>query len=586
MDISRAVSEIKLRIDIVDFITDYLELKRSGRNFKGLCPFHAEKTPSFTVNPDRQMFHCFGCGAGGDIIGFMMKKQNIGFPEAVTKLAERSGIVIDNNYSPSTKTKEKRAQIFEVLELSRDFFIKSLNQGHYCETARDYLKNRGLADEIIKDFSIGFAPRNNELYKQLKTKGFSDSILASSGVIASGERGLYDIFRGRIIFPIINQDNKVTAFGGRVIDDSMPKYLNSPDSEIFHKGQMLYGLNVAKDSIRLKKYAIIVEGYMDVIVCHMYGLKNTVAPLGTALTENHVKLINRYTKNILLIFDGDDAGINAAKRSLDIIYRAGLTAKVLLLPDKNDPDSFLRSKGAAEFKKLMSNARGFIDFRIDIDGNSNAAMSDIYETISNMKDAVSKGKLITELSQKAGISESILRDGIKDAKKASRLSPNSGLRPITTGLSGIGLNIKSAEEILLSIFFNYTDVFCKYLNKISLDYFESPLIKKVFLELLNTNEGLKPIQDKPTIDRLTEICNSKEIDYISGVVLGLSIDDNGLEQNIVESISKIKKDFLTKEINKIDRLIQSALNVDEEIKYLKEKQRLLKASADKGGLDT
>jgi DNA primase len=559
MELSTTVEQIKSKIDIVDFISDYLELKKSGRNFKGLCPFHAENTPSFTVSPERQMFHCFGCGAGGDIVGFMMKEQNLNFPQAVTRLAELSGIVIENIYAPSDKIKEKRKGIFEVLELSREHFIRSLGQS---DNAINYLKNRGLTEEIIKEFSIGFAPRTNDLYKLLKNKGFSDTLLASSGVIASGERGLFDMFRGRIVFPIMDQEGRVTAFGGRVIDDGMPKYLNSPDSDIFHKGQMLYGLHFAKENIRQKKYAVIVEGYMDAVVCHMFGIKNTIAPLGTALTQAHVKLINRYAKNILVVFDGDTAGINAAKRSLDIIYQEGLTAKVLLLPDKSDPDSFLRSHGVEKFRKLMSNARGFIDFRIDIDGKNISAMRDIYATISNMKDAVSKGMLITELAEKAGISETTLRDGIKKAS-------HQGGRELKA--VGYGLNIKSAEEILLSIFFNYTDVFYKYLDQINIDYFESSLIKKIFVELLKS-------KDKPNIDRLTGICDSKEINYISGLVVGIFIDDQEIDQNIIESITKIKKNALNKEIYKIDRLIQSALNEDEEKRYLTEKQRLMKLS--------
>ncbi|MBF0542525.1 MAG: DNA primase [Nitrospirae bacterium] len=559
MDLSRTVEQIKTRIDIVDFISDYLELKKAGRNFKGLCPFHAEKSPSFTVSPERQMFHCFGCGAGGDIVGFMMKEQNINFPQAVTQLAERAGVVIENNFVPSNKSIEKRKGIFDALEKAREYFIKSLNQ---TDSAKVYLKNRGLTEEIIKEFSIGFAPRTNDLYKLLKNKGFSDTLLASSGVIASGDHGLFDMFRGRIIFPIVDIEGRVIAFGGRVTDDGMPKYLNSPDTDIFHKGHVLYGLYFAKENIRKRKYAIVVEGYMDAVVCHMLGINNVVAPLGTALTESHVKLISRYARNILVVFDGDSAGINAAKRSLDIIYREGLSAKVLLLPDKNDPDSFLRSQGVEQFRKLMKGARSFIDFRIDVDGKNISAMRDIYATISNMKDAVSKGTLITELAEKAGISETILRDGIKQVSHQA----GKGLKA-----AGYGLNIKSAEEILLSIFFNYTDVFYRHLDQINLDNFESALIKKIFIELLKT-------KDKPSIDRLTEICDSKEINYVSGIVLGISIDDQELEQNIVESISKIKKNALTKEIDKIDRLIQGALNDDEEMKYIIEKQRLLKES--------
>ena len=567
MDLSQIAQQIKSRIDIVDFISDYLELKKAGRNFKGLCPFHAEKSPSFTVSPERQMFHCFGCGVGGDIVGFMMKEQNLSFPQAVERLAERAGVVIENNYTPSTKTVEKRKGIYDALELSREYFIKSLNQS---EIAKNYIKNRGLSEEIIKEFSIGYAPRTNDLYKLLKNKGFTDTLLASSGVIATGEKGLFDMFRGRVVFPIVDHDNRVIAFGGRVIDDGMPKYLNSPDTDIFHKGQVLFGFYAAKETIRKKKYVVIVEGYMDAIVCHMYGVKNTVAPLGTALTEAHVKMIGRYAKNILLVFDGDVAGINAAKRSLDIIYRGGLTAKVLLLPDKGDPDSFLREHGVEKFKKMMSKARGFIDFRIDIDGNNSDAMRDVYLTISNISDAVVKGSLITEISEKAGISETILREKIKDSTGKNK--QNKAETGFVYSQPSLGrTRAKGAEEILLCMFFNYYKDLEKYLGQIILEYIENPVIKKIFVEFLKSNEV-------PNIDRLREICDINEINYVSGLLVDVFFDENELEQIITQSISTIKKNVNNKELYKIERQIKNSTDVDETNRLLKEIQRLKKES--------
>jgi DNA primase len=567
MDLSQIAQQIKSRIDIVDFISDYLELKKAGRNFKGLCPFHAEKSPSFTVSPERQMFHCFGCGVGGDIVGFMMKEQNLSFPQAVERLAERAGVVIENNYTPSTKTVEKRKGIYDALELSREYFIKSLNQS---EIAKNYIQNRGLSEEIIKEFSVGYAPRTNDLYKLLKNKGFTDTLLASSGVIATGEKGLFDMFRGRVVFPIVDHDNRVIAFGGRVIDDGMPKYLNSPDTDIFHKGQVLFGFYAAKETIRKKKYVVIVEGYMDAIVCHMYGVKNTVAPLGTALTEAHVKMIGRYAKNILLVFDGDVAGINAAKRSLDIIYRGGLTAKVLLLPDKGDPDSFLREHGVEKFKKMMSKARGFIDFRIDIDGNNSDAMRDVYLTISNISDAVVKGSLITDLSNKGNISESALRERIKDSTGKNK--QNKAETGFVYSQPSLGrTRAKGAEEILLCMFFNYYKDLEKYLGQIILEYIENPVIKKIFIEFLKSKEV-------PNIDRLREICDINEINYVSGLLVDVFFDENELEQIITQSISTIKKNVNNKELYKIERQIKNSTDVDETNRLLKEIQRLKKES--------
>ncbi|MCJ7484300.1 MAG: DNA primase, partial [Thermodesulfovibrionales bacterium] len=337
------LEEIKSHIDIVEFISDYVALKKSGQNYKGLCPFHSEKTPSFMVSQTKQIFHCFGCAAGGDVVSFLMKHDNLPFGEALQYLAKKSGLKItdsafDKNFSA------KRQKILQVNEEAMKFYMGALRQSN---TAMAYLEQRGISEDALTTFSIGYAPdQRNTLSLHLKKMGHSDSILMNAGLAVADGKGCRDWFRGRILFPICNMRNDIVAFGGRVMDNALPKYINSPETEIFKKSETLYAINLSKDEIRKKGYALIVEGYLDAIMCHQHGFKNTVAPLGTALTSRHVHKLKSLTNRVVLVFDSDDAGVSAARRSLSILCETDIRAKVLLLPPGEDPDSFLRKTGS------------------------------------------------------------------------------------------------------------------------------------------------------------------------------------------------------------------------------------------------
>ncbi|MDH5203902.1 MAG: DNA primase, partial [Nitrospirota bacterium] len=371
MKSDRLLEEIKYKIDIVEFISDYVNLKKSGQNYKALCPFHPEKTPSFMVSQSKQIFHCFGCGIGGDVVSFLMKHENLSFGEALRYIARKAGIKI-TDFTVSKDFYEKRDKILHVNKEAMNYFIKTLN---VSEAARAYLKKRGIHEESIHNFCIGYAPdEKDSLFKYLKKMGFSDSLIKDAGLGLSDERGYRDVFRKRIIFPIFNYQNDVVAFGGRVMDSSLPKYLNTPETEVFKKGEALFALNLAKEEIRKKGYAIVVEGYLDAIVCHQYGFKTTVAPLGTALTSSyseqkhqhspdshlqrlhkqHLQWLKPLTGKVVLVFDSDEAGVAAAKRSLSILSECDFRIKILLLPKGEDPDSFLRKNGEQNFKKLLS----------------------------------------------------------------------------------------------------------------------------------------------------------------------------------------------------------------------------------------
>ena len=344
-----------------------MSLKKTGKNHLGLCPFHSEKTPSFNVNPEKQIFHCFGCGVGGDVFKFVELQEGLNFPEAVKQLAARGGIPLPAD-SVSRKeykrTDDERKALLTIIADAAGYFRKEL-EGPAGSAARAYLKKRGVTDQVVQDFALGFArPEWDGLLRHLKQKGYTFSQMEKAGLIVKrGEaEGYYDRFRGRIIFPIRDISGNVIAFGGRVMDDSLPKYLNSPETSLYSKSNVLYCLDKAKEPARKQKYFIIVEGYLDAIACHQYGAQNAVATLGTALTEGHLRLMRRFAQNLVLIFDPDPAGVKAAMRGLDLFVSSGMKVNVVSLPDNDDPDTFLKKNGYEAFTASLRTSEKFMDF--------------------------------------------------------------------------------------------------------------------------------------------------------------------------------------------------------------------------------
>jgi DNA primase len=433
------LEEIKSKIDIVEFISEYVPLKKAGQNYKGLCPFHSEKTPSFMVSQSKQIFHCFGCGVGGDVVSFLMKHENLSFNEAIRSLAKKAGIQLTQFRFDKNLT-ERREQILQINKEALEFFVKNLSAS---ERAKAYLEKRGIEETSIHTFSIGYAPEKRDgLFQYLKKKGHGDSLIKDAGLAVYDERGYRDVFRGRIIFPIWNPHNDVIAFGGRVMDSSLPKYLNTSETEVFKKGETLFALNLAKEEIRKKGYAIIVEGYLDAIICHQYGFKNTVAPLGTALTQKHLQKLKVLTEKIVLVFDSDDAGISAARRSLTIICEGNFRARVLLLPEGEDPDSFLRKKGSQPFQKMLSQAITMVDFLLSTSkGDRIEKVREALGMISVMKDLIIADELLGELADRSRINEAALRSELKKMRQKSGRQPVEGLRPESS--------TKNREEYLL-----------------------------------------------------------------------------------------------------------------------------------------
>lgn len=360
------VEEVRTKNDIVDVISGYVKLQKKGSNYFGLCPFHNEKSPSFSVAPLKQMYYCFGCGAGGNAITFIMEYENYSFSEALKLLADRAGVTLPTEeYSKEAKAQaDLRAVLLEINKLAANYFHYQLGQAQ-GKGGYDYLRKRELRDETILHFGLGFANKTrDDLYQYLKQKGYNDTVLKETGLVSIEERGAYDKFWNRVIFPIMDVNNRVIGFGGRVMGEGTPKYLNSPETRLFDKSRNLYGLNYARTS--REKYILICEGYLDVIALHQAGFTNAVASLGTAFTNQHAALLKRYTEQVILTYDSDGAGTKAALRSIPILKGVGISIKVLNMEPYKDPDEFVKNLGADAFRERINQAKNGFMFEIDI----------------------------------------------------------------------------------------------------------------------------------------------------------------------------------------------------------------------------
>ena len=360
------IEEVRMRNDIVDVISGYVKLQRKGSNYFGLCPFHNEKSPSFSVSPGKQMYYCFGCGAGGNVITFIMEYENYSFTEALNLLAERAGVALPKQeYSPEARAQEDlKKNLLEINKLAANYFYYQLKHSQ-GKAGYDYLKNRQLTDDTIRHFGLGFANKtSDDLYRFLKDKGYPDSLLKETGLVTIEERGAHDKFWNRVMFPTLDVNNRVIGFGGRVMGDGTPKYLNSPETRLFDKSRNLFGLNYARTS--REKYMLICEGYMDVIAMHQAGFTNSVASLGTAFTSQHASLLKRYTDQVVLTYDSDGAGVKAALRAIPILKDVGMSVKVLNMRPYKDPDEFIKNLGADAFRQRIEEAKNSFLFEIDV----------------------------------------------------------------------------------------------------------------------------------------------------------------------------------------------------------------------------
>jgi len=458
------LSEIRNTANITDIISERVVLKKAGKDHVGLCPFHSEKTPSFTVSPVKQIFHCFGCGAGGDVFSFLMKYDGIGFSEAVQSLARRYGITLpERNMSPSQKkVASQRQQLFDLNRQVMSFFAGQLSDQSTGQTVRSYLEKRGFTQEIITQFSLGFAPDGwDNLVKFYRKLNISQSLAINSGLVVPRQnKGYYDRFRNRVIFPIFDVTNQVIGFGGRVLDDSKPKYLNSPETPVYNKSRSLYGAHAAKNKSRETGCVYIVEGYFDLLALHQHGVTNTVATLGTSLTAEHINALQRgFAQKALLVFDSDEAGLKAARRSISLFMNAAMDAAVIVLPKGYDPDSYIFEFGYDAFMRVSDSAIGMVEFLIESSIKSNGismegkvrVIAELQQPISEIKDSVAKSIYVKYLAERLNVNESAILEKIKSGEKNHRQALSGNKFASKANISAVADNDPVVESEMIKV---------------------------------------------------------------------------------------------------------------------------------------
>lgn len=583
MQISEEILEkIKEANDIVDVISESVRLKKSGRSFSGLCPFHNEKSPSFSVSQEKQIYKCFGCGESGNVITFVMKNKHMPFMDAIKFLADRSNIVLQEE-ARVNPTARKKELLYKVNVEAGRFFYSNLRAN---KIAKEYFLNRGIREETIKKFGLGYAKDSwNNLLFHLRKLGYSDNVLLEAGLVLTSEKtgNNYDRFRNRVMFPVFDYRGKVIGFGGRVLDDSKPKYLNSPETLVFQKGTNLYGLNFAIKSNMQERYFIMVEGYMDLITLHQYGITNVVASLGTALTENQARLLKRYADKVIISYDADVAGQTATVRGLEILKNAGFDVRVLSIPQGKDPDEYVRSNGKEAFIKLINDAEGLVDYRIKKAGE-NINFKDSNDLIRYGKkvteilahvNSIEKDIYIKKISENTGIREQALYDllskemtkNIKNQEFMNNKEENG------TKLYKEPAFLKAERALLkLSLEDEYFDFINKLINQEELIL---PEHKEIFSIIKESKKG--NINNIITFleTRCTEIKTIEEIVKIKDQEVLTGKDNKKLIEDLVRQINNYKLNTRKKELKQKQKALEAQGKIEESIQIAIELNKLM-----------
>lgn len=579
------IQELVLRIDIVQLISEYVSLKKSGRNYMGLCPFHSEKTPSFCVNPEKNFFHCFGCSVGGDAISFIMRIENLSYPEAIKYLADKAGLVVpEDNKNYDKKKIEKTQRLYQINKEAARFFYTCL-QEDIGKNAMQYLKKRNISSSTITHFGLGFAPGNiKPLLGYLKEKGYSEEEIILANLAVKNENNqVYDRFYNRLMFPIINKMGNVIAFGGRTLSDSKPKYLNTSDTPIFKKSDNLYALNFAKN-YKGDEF-ILAEGYMDVITLHAAGFVNAVASLGTSLTLNQAKLISRHANTAIIAYDSDSAGQAAASRAIPILREAGLNTKVLKIKGGKDPDEFINSdkNGAIKFKQLLENSKDDIEYSLEkLKENYNLELNkdkveylkqavnflskignkierEIYALYLSEQTGVDKQTILIQLETAVKMNKELQKKQYKVRSKIKSDQHNSN-KPV------INSRAKNAQEALLAYLFNFPENFEFVEEQIITDYFTFEENKKIFEILQKIYQENKNIN----FNLMSKYVNLSEISRLTGIFSKYSIVKK-TKEDAKNYIKIIKEDYEKKQVESTKNLDNKTLK--EYIKKLREQKQ-------------
>lgn len=575
---NNVIDEIKSRCNIVDVIGSVVSLRKTGANYVGLCPFHNEKTPSFVVSESKQVYTCYGCHEWGDVITFVEKYYNLSFNEAIEKLAAQCGVSLDENFGRS----EKKDIYYEVNREAARFFYKALRAGD--NPGLRYVARRGLKKETLHEFGIGYADGEwTSLYDHLKSKGYDEKVLLKLGLISSSKGKYYDKFRNRVIFPIQNTAGKVIGFGGRAIGDDMPKYLNSQETPVFSKKNNLYGLNVTKNYVNEEDCAILVEGYMDVISLYQGGVVNVAASLGTALTDNQVKLLKRYTKNIVLSYDADNAGINAAIRGSEILHKEGCKVRILHISEGKDPDDFIKAKGKLAYYKLVDEAVDYGDYRIEHikkkhDTSTTSGQVDFLKECAaflNTLSPVEADIYIRKVASNYNISETALRSEMGQGA----VRTESVRTPVRKKKEKSDEGITKIEKIIIKVILTDSG----YLKRMSGydDIFASAPGMEIY-------KGIKEIYDENEeidIGKLMEVLDPDDVEVLKEIDEGISLGGkaNAIFEDCIRTHKMERFKKKEKEITVQIQIAEEQNNAAEAERLTMELMKLLKERSSLGG---
>ncbi len=578
---------IRSRLDIVELIESYIPLKKAGANYKANCPFHKEKTPSFVVNPAKQIYHCFGCHRGGDIFSFVMEWEQITFPEAIQRLADRCGYTLTGQSSDEAPIKKsKKDRLYDCLSTAASLFHYILCNDKRGQHAMEYLQRRGISEDTINLWRLGFIPSGSGLIRHnLQKKGFSEEEMLKCGLIKKDERtgALKDRFFNRLMFPICDQQNRVVAFGGRVLDNSEPKYINSPETSLYRKSKVLYGFSHARESIRNDKSVLIVEGYFDVIQLHQSGVTRAVAPCGTALTEEQLTFLKRYVEQMVLAFDSDQAGINAVVRKLDPILEQSINAKVLSLPPGEDPDSYVKNFGVENFENLIQQGEPLLDFRLKLLIDQYGLEDEFARTkiAQSMMSLISKvsNKLLAEtwlkkIEEKLGFSQNALRNELnttkrKELKRAQYNTQRHERKQVEQAPEKQA--IPPWEKELMRIILSHDDLLLeKAKNVLQKKYFFSKIIARLW-ETIVSNEQLPPNTLSDTM--LERFRDDNEVRTLITEIMSGNVEDKNFEIVFEDAFKRTRKEYIERQINSCMEALKHA-NTDEASSLLQQLHEL------------
>lgn len=589
------IEEVRSRNDIVDVISAYVKLQKKGSSYFGLCPFHNEKSPSFSVSRQKQMYYCFGCGAGGNVFTFLMEYENYSFVEALRYLADRAGVDLpEQEYSEAERRRaDEKAVLLEIHKRAAQFYYVQLKSSQ-GEQAMAYLRGRQLGDDTIKAFGLGYSSKfSNTLYQFLKSKGYADDMLAKSGLITMDEKhGPHDKFWNRVMFPIMDANNRVIGFGGRVMGDAKPKYLNSPETLIFDKSRNLYGLNRARTT--RKSYFLLCEGYMDVISLHQAGFTNAVASLGTALTSGHASLLKRYTQEVLLLYDSDEAGIRAALRGIPILREAGVNSRVVDLKPYKDPDEFVKNMGAEAFEERLNQASDSFMFRVSIAESEfpmeepqgqNRFFERCAEMLLELKDELERNLYIEAIVKKYrgqyGVSTEDLRKrvntlALKGTPAENRIQPKSGSQNKKKKETAS----EQAQKLMLTWLVTYPNVFDKVAQYLTPEDFVVPLYREVAQMLFQQREEGQ-VNPAKLLNSFTDSEEQREVASLFNATIHLE-NQQEQDQAFADTLLRIKSESLAERNRNWDPTdmagLQQIVKAKKELEELGRKRRELHIS--------